>query len=158
MLACFYWAFISVGDSMFDPNKDGVDHINVYSKGKTQLGRFLSNFADTPFSIEGKGDFLSVEGFWYWTITGNDKFKSLPGWKCKEIGKKTKNIRSHPTEKELYEAYNAKLDSHPHIRAMLLENDLPLAHYYVYNGKVIEATEWIWTAKLWEKIANMEIV
>jgi hypothetical protein len=30
---------------------DGVDHINVYSKGKTELGRMLSNFYPSPFTL-----------------------------------------------------------------------------------------------------------
>lgn len=39
----------SVGTMNFKPEMDGIDHINVYSKGKTELGKLLSNFARTPF-------------------------------------------------------------------------------------------------------------
>jgi hypothetical protein len=135
-----------------DPNKDGIDHINVYSKGNTQLGKLLSNFAHTPFEIENKGKFKTVEGFWYWTMTGLDKFRDLHGWQCKQEGDKAKHIRPHPTEDELLEAYRAKLDANPYIEVMLNENTLPLAHYYVYNGKVVEPKEWLWTAQLWNKL------
>jgi hypothetical protein len=48
------------------PSEDGVTHINVYSRGNTELGRLLSNFAHTPFSHPEFGEFASVEGFWYW--------------------------------------------------------------------------------------------
>lgn len=45
---------------------DSLTHINVYSNGKTQLGRLLSNFADTAITI-GNNTFASVESWWYWT-------------------------------------------------------------------------------------------
>ena len=32
---------------MYKQTEDGYNHINVYSKGKTELGRWLSNFAHT---------------------------------------------------------------------------------------------------------------
>jgi predicted NAD-dependent protein-ADP-ribosyltransferase YbiA (DUF1768 family) len=35
--------------------------INVYSKSEDELGSLLSNFAHTPFEINGVG-FASVEG------------------------------------------------------------------------------------------------
>lgn len=50
---------------MFDCQKDGIDHINVYSKGKTALGRFLSNFAQVDLETKN-GNFSSVEAYWYW--------------------------------------------------------------------------------------------
>ena len=31
------------------PKDDGVTHINIYSKGQTELGGLLSNFSRTPF-------------------------------------------------------------------------------------------------------------
>jgi hypothetical protein len=43
------------------PSEDGVTHINVYSRGNTELGRLLSNFAHTPFSHPEFGEFASVE-------------------------------------------------------------------------------------------------
>lgn len=138
----------------FNPSGDGLDHINVYSKGKTFLGRSLSNFAKTPFEIPSKGKFDTVEGFWYWTMTGLEKFRTLSGWECKKMGDSCKKNRSHPTEMELLEAYSAKLNSHPNIAEMLHNNKLPLAHYYVYNNKVVEPKEWAWTAQLWLKFKN----
>ncbi len=131
---------------------DGIDHINVYSKGKTPLGRLLSNFADTPFHHPDYGRFRTVEGFWYWLMTGLEELRRLPGWECKELGKKATLKRTHPTENELALAYIAKLNDHPRIRQMLEKNTLPLTHYYVYNGKVVEPKEWQWTAQLWTKL------
>lgn len=52
--------------ALVNPELDGIDHINVYSQGKTKLGRLLSNFANTPFEIPGLGRFQSVESYWYY--------------------------------------------------------------------------------------------
>ena len=60
---------------MFQPNEDGITHINICSKGKTELGRLLSNFAHTPFWLQGAGRFESVEGYWFWLGTEVDKAK-----------------------------------------------------------------------------------
>ncbi len=137
---------------MNSPETDGIDHINIYSKGKTLLGRLLSNFADTPFTILNKGKFRTVEGFWYWTMTGREELRNMSGWMCKDNGRKYLSIREHPTELELLEAYRAKLEAHPDIKVMLNQNSLPFAHYYCYGDKVVPANEWLWTAKLWEKL------
>ena len=47
------------------PMNDGVDHINVYSKGATELGRFLTNMNNIPVNTK-HGRFQSVEGYWHW--------------------------------------------------------------------------------------------
>lgn len=44
---------------------DGIDHINIYSKARTALGRSLSNFAYSPIDLDTYGRFNSVEAFWY---------------------------------------------------------------------------------------------
>ena len=50
-----------------NPNMDGIDHINIYSKGRTSIGRFLSNFAQADIETDD-GDFASIEGYWYWLL------------------------------------------------------------------------------------------
>ena len=42
---------------------DGVTHINVYSQGKTSIGRALSNFSPLGFNHPKHGHFESVEGY-----------------------------------------------------------------------------------------------
>ena len=76
-----------------NPLEDGVTHINVYSRGNTELGQLCSNLALTPFFYPQYGQFNSVEGFWYWLSLGKkfDEFKTLYGFKCKELGKTIKD-------------------------------------------------------------------
>jgi hypothetical protein len=51
--------------SSIDSKQDGINHINIYSKGKTELGRLLTNFARTPIETPF-GHFESGEGYWFW--------------------------------------------------------------------------------------------
>jgi hypothetical protein len=48
---------------IYKSKDDGITHINIYSKGKTELGRWLSNFTYHPIETED-GKFDSVEGYW----------------------------------------------------------------------------------------------
>ena len=74
---------------------DGINCINIYSKGVTELGRLLSNFARIP--IHGNGHiFASVEAWWYWYTTGkvHHHLKNLHGFKAKEEGRKLQKVQS----------------------------------------------------------------
>lgn len=135
---------------MFRREDEGDTHINVYSKSLTRLGHALSNFARTPFTLDGH-TFESVEGYWYWVMTGDDRLKSLYGWKAKDLGQRLPQKREHPTKEELLRAYKAKLEAHPDIKELLKENTLPLTHYYVYGNTVVVPTEWQWTVELWKE-------
>lgn len=135
---------------MINPNDDGVTHINVYTKGKTELGRLLSNLAATPFTHPIYGEFKCVEGFWYMYTTGNTKFQTMDGWTAKREGNKLPRIQEMDPE-ELKAVYKYKLKANPDLAKLLLTNTLPLEHYYVYEGKVV-SNKYTWTAKLWETI------
>jgi hypothetical protein len=131
---------------IYYPEKDGVDHINVYSKGKTELGRLLTNFADTPFKHPVYGWFRTVEGFWYWLKTGgmHEELRDVLGWEAKMLGKKWPAVEVEYFDQKIKTAIRSKLIHHPEILRMLLDNKLPLAHYYVMQGRIKQAGyEWI---------------
>lgn len=142
---------------------DGIDHINIYSKGKTELGRALSNFALTPFKYEPYGRFQSVEGFWYWYLTGqkHDQFRNLYGWQAKEEGKKYRNDRVdkegiRPEGREiLLEAIRCKLRQNKHILKLLAASELPFRHYYDYNGKIVELPQYQWIVDEFERLRSI---
>lgn len=49
------------------PATDGVNHINIYSKGVTLVGRVLSNFHTPAEAYETThGTFASLEGYYHW--------------------------------------------------------------------------------------------
>ena len=155
--------------SELKPEYDGINHVNVFSKSRSKLGRMLSNFAHTPFTL-GENKFESVESWWYWTKMNNiNKSVLFPVFTPEhlseiktKIGKYAKDYFRElhkddsssysPTKEELKEAYLQKLIEHPDIEKMLFENTLPIAHYYVMFDKKVNADSTLWTAKLWEEI------
>jgi hypothetical protein len=132
--------------SIWKPWEDGQTHINVYSKGKTDLGQWLSNFAYSPFKHPKYGSFDSIEGFWYWLSTGMqyDKLRTLHGYLAKAQGKKYAIIEHPNFEQCIKTAIRAKLIANPDRLRQIIDNPLPLTHYYVYGDKAMHAGyEWI---------------
>ncbi len=124
-----------------NPNKDGVDHINIYSNDKTELGRFLSNFTYSPFVHPQFGSFNSIEGFWWWLSTGKkyDEFRILHGLKARNRGRELPRVPYEQFEETIKRAIQLKIETKPDIRLKLALNKLPFKHYYVFNdsGKVV---------------------
>lgn len=131
----------------FDPKNDGVDHINVYSKAKTELGKKLSNFAYSPFFCED-GKFNSIEGYWYWLMCHKvdneqrDKLRNLSGFAAKKLGRELRGEDWPRGDDKVFKdkikaAFERKLDANPDIALMLLESSLPLVHYYLYGGEKV---------------------
>lgn len=155
-----------------DSERDGVTHINVYSRGETLLGRLLSNFASTEIKI-GDEIFSSVESWWYWTKMNAinqttllplftedhlQEIKSLPGREAKKFFRKLYPDDSssfNPSREELKKVYLLKVEQHPKIKELLLKNTLPFQHYYIMGEKKIEATDFLWTAQLWEEVKEV---
>jgi len=121
--------------------EDGVTHINVYSKAKTEIGRWLSNFAYSPFNIDGH-TFLGVEGYWYYLTTGDISLKNHYGYKAKEEGRKREKT-AEIDEDKIRQALDIKLKTYPDKMREFAETSLPLTHYYEYGGKRVDA-EYFW--------------
>lgn len=142
----------------YGPLTDGIDHINIYSKGRTILGRSLTNFAHCGFQHPDHGHFNSVEGFWYWLATGKqfDDLRTLSGFQAKEVGRKYPRIDIKNFKQEIKEALLCRLESDPRLKAQLAESDLPFTHYYYYgnpeNCKVIAHDDALWLVNWWEKL------
>lgn len=135
---------------------DGLKHINVYSKGKTKLGRLLSNFADTPFICED-GPFQSVEGYWYWLSTLDDNLRGLTGYDAKDYGRNMPGrqwLAPEEFERRIVAALVAKIYQRNDIKAMLKDSTLPFKHYYVHNGKTTEPEDNKWVLVALEAIRD----
>lgn len=127
----------------YTPEDDGVTHINVYSKGKTELGRLLSNFAHTPFEHYEHGHFSSIEAYWYWLSTGMkfDELRSLFGFNAKKVGLALRKATDEGSFVEI-KNFNAlikqailiKIETTPNLRELLHYSSLPLTHYYVWGS------------------------
>jgi hypothetical protein len=141
----------NVPDSALEVDRDGVTHINIYSKGNTDIGRYLSNFAHTPIELKHDGYFASIEAYWYWLLTGDDDLRLMHGFSAKAAGKtaleKQKariDSESEEFKEKIKHALDVKFKSHSKKFLSLCQSHLPLRHYYVYQEKRVDAGyKWI---------------
>ncbi|QGZ16257.1 hypothetical protein Hena1_00810 [Erwinia phage Hena1] len=152
---------------MWSPVNDGVDHINIYTKGATPLGRMLTNLHDCEFTVPGYGSFQSLEGFWYYFLTGSQhpEFLTAKGFGAKKMGKVKRDDRIDKeglTEEQksvILEAIRCKLRQNKQILIALAKSELPFAHYYYYgsadNAKVIELPQYDWMIEEFDRLRKL---
>lgn len=134
-----------------DPTEDGVTHVNVYSRGATQLGRSLSNFSECNIVHPHFGQFRTLEGLWYYMKTGftEDELRVTNGKNTRETGKKLTS-QHYPLFSKMFKlGMLEKLDRNPQLQQALIANELPLEHYYVYGGKVFSQERHRWQLDYW---------
>lgn len=148
-----------------NPEEDGINHINVYSKARTELGQFLSNFSDCYVDTED-GCFRTIEGYWYWLglnegIPRRDKLFSTNGLDSKLLGRQLKAPEWGPKnfnfefERKIGYAITVKILSNSDMCQKLIESKgLPLFHYYVYGSRIIMVKEGLWMLRLMEQIRD----
>jgi hypothetical protein len=116
---------------------DGISHLNVWSKARTELGQLASNFALTPFTHPEYGRFASVEALWYWLATGlqHNELRRLYGASAKTAGKRLPRVEmdSEKFQHTIKEAIRLKFEQTPGLKKLLIESTLPFEHYYVYG-------------------------
>lgn len=168
-------------NKVFTPATDGIDHINIYSRGKTPLGKMLSNFAHTPFTHRRYGAFASIEAFWYWVSIGEagryhhqveaEVLKTFYGFKAKDYGRRLREKAFNETkayllksqdeqwtsEQCIKEAMLAKIEQNKPLAEMLRTSTLPLTHYYAWgddpkNQKISYQDKFAWLTEYWEDL------
>lgn len=153
---------------MINPTLDGVEHINIYSRGHTELGRMLSNLYDRDFIVDGYGSFRSMEGFWHYYLTGCqfDEFRLASGHGSKRIGKTVKEFRIDTRgnmelehQEVILSAIRCKLRQHRDIRILLAESTLPFEHYYYYGqpdkATVINQPQYGWMLAEFDRLRKL---
>jgi len=139
-------------------NNDGITHINIYSQGKTKLGKMLSNFYESDFVHPKYGKFKTVEGLWYWLRTGKAhiEFRGMSGFKCKEFGRTKKNnsdfIIDERFKKDILIAIEIKINSNTELLKLFKSSKLPFEHYYVNNNVIKKLPQYNWIVEGIEKI------
>lgn len=147
------------------PDEDGINHINVYSKAKTELGRFLSNFSDCNVATLD-GPFKTIEGYWYWLnlpegTPEREKLRITNGFDSKFLGRDLKAPDWGPKkfdldfERKICYAITVKILSNRWCCLELIKSQgKPLFHYYVYGTKVIMVKDGLWMLRLMEQIRD----
>lgn len=149
-----------------NPERDGVNHINIYSQGKTRLGKALSNFSYYKFTCED-GQFISIEGYWYWLSCKDPEreiLRSLWGYDAKRKGRELRGQdwnESEDFKTKILAALKCKLDQNQEVQTLLKDSELPFEHYYVFGTipssyKIQdESDKCKWMINFWEEQRNI---
>ena len=145
-----------------DPSLDGETHINVYSKGKTELGCALTNMAPIGFSHPKLGWITSLEGYWWYVSTGEihrDLLKASP-FEARRKGVTLKRVKDPLFQDKIKAAILIKLRNlHLWTQPNPKHQVLPLTHYYVYgkedNCVVRPANNSIWLIDYLESLREV---
>ncbi len=129
-----------------NPEEDGITHINIYSKAKTKLGKFLSNFHECDLVLP-EGNFKSIEGYWYYIQTKpydkRELLKNMSGFEAKTQGRLIREgnfLFDKEFERKIKKAFSIKINTYPEYEKLMKDNKLPYKHYYVYGEKIYDKT------------------
>lgn len=119
----------------FGPATDGKDHINIYSKSKTALGKRLTNLSGLNFVIPWHGEFDSMEGYWYWLKTGriHENLKYMNGFEAKKFAKDLPAVHDPLFKDHIRYALWKRFSFHPSVKEAFIKSSLPFKHYYCYG-------------------------
>lgn len=158
---------------------DGETHINIYSKGSTELGRFLSNFTRRPV-VTKYGTFQSLEGLYHFRRASDalynsevgttkhyarlDELRHVSGAIAQEVGRKIRadfqrdGLRYSDLDEEFFsdfrEALRAKIAGSDYAKAFD-ESTLPFTHYYIIKGGgIYHHPRFDWLSTMLEEIRD----
>lgn len=152
-------------DLALTPEGDGVDHINVYTRGHTALGRSLSNLADIPVDHPTLGRFRTLEGLWFWAATGmtNNMLRVVNGYDARKIGSNMPKVWDDKFQTLIKVGIAAKILGNTELFETLRTayTHLPLHHYYCYGKgdkvKVVVPKGHRWQMETIEQIRSVII-
>lgn len=144
---------------------DGIDHINIWTSGRTELGRMLANFTYCHFDVPGIGPFNSMEGFWWFIKTSSktndetkarNKLRSLSGRNAKDTGRNG-NLMKITGFKELVRwGMYQKVIQNEKLANLMKESTLPFEMYWLKEDSAMEVypSGWEWQTEIAEEIRN----
>lgn len=115
--------------------EDGADHLNMWVRGQTALGRFLDQRTAAPFIHSELGRFCSIEAFWKYVLSAErcDELRNLSGRKLRGLTRKLTRAEVHNFRAIIMDANWQKLQQYAHWGYVLRDCALPLDCYYVYK-------------------------
>lgn len=152
-----------------EASQDGKTHINIYSKGRTVLGRTLSNFSHHQFHHDELGPFAGMEGLYYYLKTGkkNEGFRRLSGFAAKKLGKTLPRVEMDIDEfhRLLRIGCRCVYRDNPRIHELILdqvvENKgelLPFVHYYLAGNHAVVPKGNDWVVEEWDSIRKDAVI
>jgi hypothetical protein len=146
-------------DVVIAPKGDGINYINIWNKGETELGCMLSHFYSASFVHPHYGYFSSMEGFWHYIRTAekDDSLRNLTGIKAKNHGRTFTQEFVFNFCDIINEANFFKIEQNPKIKELFLKSDLPFEFYYLYGSGpvVIRPNGWEWLVAGFERTRTL---
>jgi len=125
--------------------EDGRTHINIYSRGQTDLGRMLSTFTAIPeggLIYTDDGLFKSVESYAKWLVYRHPRLYTMTGREAYEFASYLgQGVFPRDYQEKVIKALDYKFKASKMIREALAANELPLEMYIVVKGRVYEAID-----------------
>ncbi len=147
---------IPVMPSLAQYNEDGVDHINIWERGNTEIGKFLAHGSHTPFHHPYFGLFNNIEAFWHYIRSEerDDRIRLMNNLSAKKFSENFNLIKVPNFYAVIMDANWFKIKEYPHKAALLKESTLPLEMYYIYrdNGVPIRPMFAAWALQGFEEI------
>ena len=136
--------------------KDGEDHINIWEKAETPLGRFLAHGTNTPFHHPVFGMFNNVECFWHYIRSEerDDRIRTMSNVSGKKFSENFTSVKVPNFYAVIMDTNWVKLKEYPDKMLALKENELPLEMYYLYknSGAAIRPMFAVWVLQGFEEI------
>lgn len=135
--------------------KDGVDHINIWEKGNTELGKVLSPSVTIPFNHGLFGHFETMEGFWHYIHSAerDDRIRNMSGTSLKNFARKLSPTRVKHFKALIIDANYQKIKKYKQVVESLKESSLPFDAYYTNNvGLRIRHNYSVWLCAGFEEI------
>lgn len=149
---------------MLNPHNDGVKFINIYSKGKTSLGRKLTNMQMHEFMFDNI-KFNSVEQAWhFYKFAGQpelakqilaipNSFDCLKFARANRTEDTTAKALSFGFKLLMEDVIRTRIETDEDLTNMLRNSWLPFEHYYAYSGTVHDQRDkYEWLLQIFEKI------
>jgi len=126
--------------------QDSINHINISSRGRTFLGRFLSYNKRCHLSLP-EGVFQSVGGYWYYLTTRekDPRLFEVHGWETEllatQLSPLPRKQQLSPTELQakLKKALDQKIKWSEYWKEEFTDSTLPFLYYHLdAEGNVVD--------------------
>lgn len=137
--------------------KDGEDHINIWDRATTPMGKLLANRTELKFTHEIFGNFSNVEAFWYYIRSEerDDRIRVMTGEAVRRFAGKLHTVRVPNFKAIIMDTNWQKITQYPDLAQSIKESELPFECYYYYkrNGGVrIRPSFAFWLIKGFDEI------
>ncbi len=148
----------------FVPSTDGKNHINIYTDGKSPLGKKLHHFHFMPFVHPTLGKFNSLEALWHYVKMDepDDGIRRLAGYNAKKfalarINRGGKTRRLDDFADIIIEANYYRITQNEALCAEFIESTLPFDHYYLHGPRklIVRPPEMRWLVDGYEELRRL---